>query len=78
MVQLAREAEVGHDVVVLRSDAELTPAEAAEVIGMSQATLIDWRRKGIGPQWIRVSAKMVRYERAAIDRFLAERARGVA
>ena len=45
--------------------APLEPAlkeeEAAEVLGLAVKTLRNWRGKGIGPPWVAVGPKLVRY-----------------
>lgn len=53
----------------------LTPVQAAEVLGVNVQTLARWRWQGTGPDWIKVTSKTVRYERAALDRHLAGRSR---
>jgi hypothetical protein len=50
----------------------LTTQEVAELLSgdVSVRTLQDWRRQGLGPDYIAISATMVRYRRAAVDRWL--------
>jgi predicted site-specific integrase-resolvase len=39
----------------------LTETEAAELLGLSPTTLRQWRGKGIGPSFIRMTPKVIRY-----------------
>lgn len=39
----------------------LTPAEAAELLGVRIRTLADWRRRGEGPPFVPISRNVVRY-----------------
>lgn len=50
----------------------LTTEEVAALLSgdVSVRTLEDWRRQGLGPDFITISAKMVRYRREAVDRWL--------
>lgn len=48
----------------------LTPAEAAEVLGVPPATLSQWRYRGQGPRYSKVGA-VVRYARRDLDAWLA-------
>ena len=45
---------------------------AAVYLGVSNRTLEEWRRAGRGPQFIKIGKKIVRYEIAELDKFLAE------
>lgn len=40
----------------------LTESEAANLLGLSPLTLRQWRGKGIGPSFIRMSPKVIRYK----------------
>lgn len=40
---------------------------AAAYLGLQPSTLEQWRWKGRGPEFIRLSRRAVRYERAALD-----------
>ena len=48
-----------------------TPALATE-FDASEPTIISWRRKGTGPDFIRLG-RMIRYRRIDVDRWLEER-----
>lgn len=47
----------------------LTAEKAAEVLGVSRWTLVDWRGKGEGPKWLRVGPRLVRYRRGDLEAF---------
>jgi hypothetical protein len=50
----------------------LTTEALADYLGdVSARTLEDWRRQGLGPDFVTISAKMVRYRPEAVDRWLA-------
>ena len=42
----------------------LTEEEAARIVGVAVKTMRNWRSKGIGPPWIAVGRKLVRYRPA--------------
>lgn len=50
----------------------ITPDEAAEALGVSTVTLTEWRKRGIGPAFVRVGAKRGRvlYKVADLEAFL--------
>lgn len=48
--------------------------EAAAVLGVQPRTLEAWRLRGSGPRYVQVG-RLVRYRRAAIEQWLAERER---
>jgi len=50
----------------------LTTRQAASFLNLSHRTLEKWRVTGSGPRYFKVGAQ-VRYERAELDRWLAER-----
>lgn len=45
----------------------LTTDEAAEYIGVSKGRLAQWRSDGVGPAYLKPSAKSVQYRVADID-----------
>lgn len=59
----------------MRDDVErrelLTTKQAAKVCKITPGTMRKWRCKGIGPDYIKVGSA-VRYEQAALDRWLGE------
>ena len=50
----------------------LTTIQTAHVLGLHPDTLRAWRKREIGPMWVRVGSRY-RYRREAIDDFLAGR-----
>lgn len=51
----------------------LTPAEAAEVLGVPVPTLAQWRYRGQGPRYSKVGS-LVRYSRRDLDAWLVDAA----
>ena len=51
----------------------LTPADAAEVLGVSPKQLANWRSKGGGPLYARISHKVVMYRHQALMDWAMER-----
>jgi predicted DNA-binding transcriptional regulator AlpA len=45
--------------------------ELAARLGMAPPTLRNWRTKGLGPRWIRLPRRAVRYRRADVEEWLA-------
>lgn len=43
--------------------------ELAELLGLNEMTLYNWRREGKGPPYIRVGRR-IRYKRADVDEWL--------
>ena len=48
----------------------LNEQEAAERLNLSPKTLTRWRWKGVGPRWIKVGARTVRYREEDLQAFL--------
>jgi hypothetical protein len=48
----------------------LTPAEAADLMRLSQSTLEQWRSKGMGPTWIKIGTRSVGYPIAGLKEYL--------
>ena len=48
----------------------LDTAQAATYLGLSVATLQDWRWKRQGPPFARISRGCIRYDQAALDRWV--------
>lgn len=53
----------------------LDQRKAAELLGVSTRTIEGWRTTGEGPQFVRLSARAVRYRFQDVERFIAERLR---
>jgi len=56
-------------------DALLREADAAEYLRYQPRALQEWRRLGTGPEFVRVSARSVRYRRRDLDAWVAARVR---
>jgi excisionase family DNA binding protein len=63
----ARSPVAGHKPERLGS-----PHEVAEVLGMPEKTLAEWRSQGKGPGYVKVG-RYVRYHWSAVNAWLAER-----
>ncbi len=51
----------------------LTEKEAAKILGFSIRTFQKWRGTGDGPQFVRVSARAIRYRREDLEAFIEAR-----
>ncbi len=49
----------------------VSPKRAAELLGVSVRTLEEWRRKKIGPAFVKLGPKLIRYEVRELEQFLA-------
>lgn len=52
----------------------LIETDAAAYLALSPRTLQMWRRKGGGPEFVKLGSA-VRYDREALDRYIADRIR---
>lgn len=50
----------------------LTTNQVSTVLGLQPATLKKWRVLGIGPKYVRVGRRAVRYRLADVKRFVAD------
>jgi len=55
------------------SEEGLSEGAAGKLIGVVDHTMRKWRQLGIGPEYIRISARCVRYRRSDILRWLESR-----
>lgn len=53
----------------------LTAAQAADYLGLHPTTLASWRVQGIGPKYIKIGARNVRYRDSDIETWLEANAR---
>lgn len=51
----------------------LRPRDVEEEFGIAEQTLANWRSTGRGPAFIRVSPRLVLYQRSEIAKWLAAR-----
>lgn len=49
----------------------LRPDDAARRLGLTVRTLELWRRRGIGPRWLKLTSRVVRYPADALDEWIA-------
>lgn len=56
-------------------DQLLTEKEAASLICYSQRCLQNWRLRGGGPKYVKVSARSIRYQRRDVIEWIEERKR---
>ena len=54
----------------------LDEVEAALLLNLAIATLRNWRSKKIGPRWLKIGARAVRYRREDITAFISAGERG--
>ncbi len=59
---------------VQSQDELLRPAQAARLLNVTPRCLQDWRLKGAGPRFIRMSPKLVHYRRSDLENFIRESA----
>ena len=53
----------------------ITPPEAARLLNLSERALENWRHRGGGPRYVRVSGRCIRYRRGDILAWIGERLR---
>lgn len=51
----------------------LKPAEVADRIGVSKYTLLEWRRDGFGPPFLRLRGNSLRYPESELEAWVSER-----
>lgn len=51
----------------------LSTRSAAAYLDTTVATLSDWRYRGIGPEFRRISDRFIRYQKSALDAFMEGR-----
>ena len=49
----------------------LTEADTAQFLSCSQVTLRRWRMRGIGPDWVRLNTRSIRYRIADLEAYVA-------
>lgn len=63
----------GANVPTVRLDRLLSARETAELLGVSEHTLAHMRVDGRSPPYVKISARLVKYEPAVLRRWLDER-----
>ena len=51
----------------------LTPAQAAELLGVPEGTLAQWRSQRRGPAFIKLEGRLVRYRARDLDSYIVGR-----
>jgi excisionase family DNA binding protein len=51
-----------------------SPESAAQYLDIPLSTITDWRQKGVGPRFLRIGRRLVRYTKADLDTFMASSA----
>lgn len=51
----------------------LDDRQAAKVLGLARKTLQEWRRKGLGPKFVVISMRAIRYKQADLEDFIESR-----
>jgi excisionase family DNA binding protein len=60
---------VSHSISAARL---LTPAQAAEVLGVPEGTLAQWRSQHRGPAFIKLEGRLVRYHARDLETYIGE------
>jgi hypothetical protein len=66
---------VMENVEVVVGESLLTPVEASRFLHIHPMTLNAWRCRGLGPPYIKLNIRNIRYSRRALERYLAEKTR---
>ena len=53
----------------------LTTEDAARILGLKRSALENWRWKGGGIPFVRVTPRVIRYRREDLEKFIQERLR---
>jgi hypothetical protein len=53
----------------------LTPIEASRFLHIHPMTLNAWRCKGLGPPYIKLNTRNIRYSKRVLERYLSEKMR---
>jgi len=73
---LERKGMLGQPDLELPSQELLLVPEVARYLRLSPWTLIVWRRRGLGPPWMKIAPNSVRYTRVGLQRWLRARIKG--
>ena len=52
---------------------KLRPSGVAAEYGVPEQTLANWRCQGRGPDFVRVSSRLIYYDRDALEKFFSDR-----
>ena len=53
----------------------ISPAELGEWLGKSTASLANWRYLGLGPKFVKLGPKAIRYRKSDVETWLEENTR---
>jgi hypothetical protein len=67
-----RPTPVHHTPEVPEADLFLTEARAAELLSINVRTLQQWRLRGTGPKFVRISSRCIRYRHRDLLRWTEE------
>jgi predicted DNA-binding transcriptional regulator AlpA len=65
-LRAGRPDSADHGEELLAGDRLVNEAETAALLGIAPRTLQEWRRKGAGPAFIRLTGRSVRYRQADV------------
>ena len=51
----------------------ITTREVSERLGVSIRTLETWRKNKVGPAWVEIGPKAVRYELEVVEQYIADK-----
>jgi excisionase family DNA binding protein len=51
----------------------LTPKQAAELLGLPEGTLAQWRSQRRGPPYVKMEFRLVRYRRSDLEEWIEKR-----
>ncbi|MGD1212142.1 MAG: helix-turn-helix domain-containing protein [Candidatus Acidiferrales bacterium] len=71
MATSARIAKLESRAGTITSARLLTPAQAAEVLGIPEGTLAQWRSQRRGPTFIKLEGRLVRYRVRDLDSYIS-------
>jgi excisionase family DNA binding protein len=63
---------MSREPALLTSGRLLTPAQAAEVLGIPEGTLAQWRSQRRGPPFIKLEGRLVRYRTRDLEKYVGE------
>jgi len=55
-----------------KETAYINDVQAAKIIGLSKQTLRNWRYKGLGPEYIKLNSRCIRYDLKSLDRYMTK------
>jgi predicted DNA-binding transcriptional regulator AlpA len=50
----------------------LTPRDAAEILGVPESTLAQWRSQRRGPPYVKLESRLVRYRRSDLEVYIGQ------